>query len=395
MTNRKNQAMALLPQTLDDIVGQNIAVNLIKSYLEEDKHPYALFISGNSGTGKGALVINYIKALHCENRKPGSYIACGKCNQCKLDPKLKGKYNDVIWIQPGKGEDTINKQVKEALLEGLEPPRLASINEAHRYYKVIVFDELQSLNTSIIENLLFSSETEGVVKQNRIIFIMITMSEHRLSQKDPELMKALVDRTDYIKMKRPTKAELAHFTVNKLKVLDPKIINLLIDAANYSYRGLIRCYARIEKQLKEDPDEDLCAELLYTTSARRRKVLWTLLNKTTTDNTDLYNYYNYLNRQIDPKLLNLKEFWLDTVEACHDETQLLNALLDDLDSSRLLGKNIPIEYDKLISDYLVSDRNISSWHIIKRLKGKNLIDLEIFDQYNNHYSADGIERRLS
>jgi DNA polymerase III gamma/tau subunit len=359
--------------------------------LETNNHPYALFISGNSGTGKNCLVQNYIKALQCENRPPNSSVACGYCAQCKLNPKTKGKYHDVVWVQSGKGGDaTINQQFKEALIEAEEPPRLASPKDEHRYYKVIVFDELQSLQINIIENLLFKSETDSVFGKNRVIFILMTMSEQRINQKDPELCKALIDRSDYIKTRTPTSDQLRYFIINRLRVQDPSIINLLVDASDGSYRRLIRYYDQIKNLLLKGADEDTCADEIYVTSSRRRKILWSLLNSNNNDSEELYSYYKYLDRPIEGKL-TLKEFWYDTVESCADVTKLLNQLLDDLDRSRELGKDIPLEFDKLICDYLVSERNVSAWHIIKQLKGKNLVDLRIFD--HNEHQQDGIELR--
>lgn len=389
----RSLALSLFPQTLDDIIGQEQAVSRIKYYLESNKHPYSLFISGSSGTGKNCLIQNYIKALQCENRPSGSSIACGQCTQCKLDPKTKGKYHDVIWVQSGKSADsTINKQFKEALIEAEEPPRLASPKDEHRYYKVVVFDELQSIGINIIENLLFKAETDSLSNKNRVIFILVTMSEDRINQKDPELCKALIDRSDYIRMRTPTKDQLMHFAVNKLKVLDLNIAKLLVDSADGSYRRLIRHYDQIKGAIKDGATEDYCADLIYMVSNRRRKILWSLLNSKSTNNEDLYNYYNYLSHQETNKQLSLKDIWMDMVESCGNEVKLLNQLLEDLDKTRELGKEIPFEYDRLICDYLVSERNVSAWHIIKQLKGKNLVDLKIFDQYNDTQQLDGIER---
>lgn len=396
MKTIRNLAMKLLPQNLDDIIGQEVAVNQIKYYLESDNHPTALFVSGSTGTGKGCLVLNYIKASQCENRKKGSSLACGKCKQCKLDPKTKGKYHDVVWVQTGNGDATINSQVNEALEECLEPPHLASINQPHLYRKFIVFDELQSMDISTIEKLLFYLETEDIVNRNRIVFILITMSEERLSQKEPQLLKALIDRTTYIKMRKPTKAELKYYCIQHLNIYNPKIINLLVEAADNSYRGLIRCYSQIQEDISNDQDEDYCADKLYLTSNRRRKILWTLLNKKNASKEDLYTYYQHLSSKWNNNL-SLKDFWYNTIEACADESKLLNQMLDDLDATRQLGNIVPLEYDKLICDYLVSERNLSSWHLIKQLQGKNLVDLKIFDEYENINNTtkldDGIQRR--
>lgn len=389
----RSLALQLFPQTLDDIIGQDIAVTRMKYYLETNNHPYALFISGSSGTGKNCLIQNYIKALQCENRPPGSSVACGKCTQCKLDPKTKGKYHDVIWVQSGKSADaTINQQFKEALIEAEEPPRLASIADEHKYFKVVVFDELQSIGINIIENLLFKAETDNAFGKNRVIFILVTMSEQRIHQKDPELCKALIDRSDYIRMKTPTKDELRYFVVNRLKVQDPQIINLLVECADGSYRRLLRSYDRIKPDLLKGADEDKCAELLYITSNRRRYILWSLLNSKSSNSDDLYAYYKYLESSFKNPRATLKDFWFDTVESGGGDIKLLNQMLDDLDKSRDLGKDIPFEYDKLICDYLVSERNVSAWHIIKQLKGKNLVDMRIFNLVEEE-GLDGIELR--
>ena len=218
------------------------------------------------------------------------------------------------------------------------------------------------------------------------------MSESRINQKDPELCKALIDRSDYIRMKTPTKEELTYFILNRLKIQDPQIVNLLVEASDGSYRRLIRSYDRIKPELLKGADEDQCADLLYITSNRRRYILWSLLNSKSSNNEELYAYYKYLDASFKNTKGTLKDFWLDTVESGGGEIKLLNQMLDDLDKSRDLGKDIPFEYDKLICDYLVSERNVSAWHIIKQLKGKNLVDMRIFN-LTEEEGLDGIELR--
>lgn len=389
---KRNLAVSMMPQTLDDIIGQDAAVNEIKRFLETDTHPFSIFLSGDSGSGKGTLIHNYIKALHCLNRPKGSYVACGKCAQCKLDPKTKGKFNGSIWVQSGQGTDTINKQVKDALAEALEPPRTMDLKRDHSNYRVIVFDELQSIGVNIIENLLFASETEAVVGKNRVIFILVTMSEDRLIQKDPQLTKALIDRTNYIRLRRPNKEELVKYAKTRLGLTSKPIIDVITEAADGSYRGLIRCYDKIKYYLDRGADADLCADVVYITSASRRRRLWELLNKSSTTQKELKAEGDNMMRQLDKnQFCTLKKFWEDTIEKGSDETRLLNQLLNDLDKSRELGHDVPLEYDRLIIDYLMSSRSIGSWHLIKQLKGKNLVDLKIFDDYDE--PKDGLERR--
>lgn len=376
-----------MPKTIDDIKGQKVPVQIIKTFLETNNHPYSLFVSGPSGSGKGVLVSNYIRALHCENRKPGEYTACGKCAQCKLDPKTKDVYNDVVWVQAGKNDETINSQFKEALKQADLPPRVASPLEDHRYYKVIVFDELQGIPVNIIQNLLFKSETTDIVERNHIIFIMITMSELSIEQKDPALAQALRDRSFYIRMNEPSREELNSFLLEKFEIKDAEIRDVLVDAAQGSYRGVIRCYEQVKPYIHLGAD--VCSDIVYVASPSRRKKLWAaLMSKTQNPWPKIKDMMDKIDKT---KASSLKKVWEDTHMKNIDGTTLVKQLLSDMDKSEEMGHPVDPSLQKLLIDYLLSGRHITVWHLLKQLKGKELITLDIFNEYE---AQDGFEKRF-
>lgn len=351
------------PERFDEIHGQDLAVSIFRGFLESDIHPYAIYISGGTGTGKGTIIHNYIKALQCENREPGSSIACGECAQCKRDPRTKGLYCDVIWVQTGKDDKTTYAQTKQALSEVDSSPRLHS-TRADRHYKIVVFDEIQTLTEDTQTSIFFKSETADVVERNNVIFIFITMLEEYLELKNPVLAQALKDRTVHIRTRTPTTLDLADFVRTRFSLTDEAIVDLLAHYGHNSYRRVIRGYEKIRNIIHLGVDA--CADNLYLVSNSDRKLLWQHIMD---DSLDLD--------------------FVERITSRVSQTQLLRDMMRDMDMSEKVGHLVPIEYYKLFMDHIHHNLDYGAYALFKLLKGEPVIDLKIFDRYE---PQDGLER---
>ena len=69
-----------------DIIGQDNAVQMLRSAVAEGRIPHAQLICGPEGTGKLAVAIAYARYLCCSHRNGED--ACGECPSCKKFDKL-------------------------------------------------------------------------------------------------------------------------------------------------------------------------------------------------------------------------------------------------------------------------------------------------------------------
>lgn len=366
-----NLAVDLMPKSFEEIYGHEEYVQILKSWIEKDNLPFIMFVSGNSGAGKGTLVQNFIRTTLCLNRVVGESTNCGHCAMCKIDPRTTSKNNNVMWVVPGGSHaGTIDAQFKEAISYAHEPPIGNPINQ-HQYHKFIVFDEIQSIKAPLLEQLAHSSETVGIVGRNRVTYILITMDEHKIRQKQPTLVQALKSRAGkgYINLGRPSDLRLHQYCKDKLCVDNLEIRNALVQYAEGSYRQLIAGY----EMLCDLPELSLPlvqARLNLATDSTRLK-FWELFNKATnpTNTTELKEYWEYL----------LEKFPEDSLV-----TQLLNDI--DLFMCSGTGTNIPIEFIKALCLYLTDPKLVKSWFIINQFTGTfTILDLSCFTS-NTHHS---------
>ncbi|MDE6578392.1 MAG: hypothetical protein K2K58_09525 [Muribaculaceae bacterium] len=69
-----------------EIAGHKVAIDSLRTIVDDGRIPHAILISGISGIGKMRLARALAQYIHCHNRKDGD--ACGKCPSCLQHQKF-------------------------------------------------------------------------------------------------------------------------------------------------------------------------------------------------------------------------------------------------------------------------------------------------------------------
>lgn len=135
-------------------------VNLL-AYIEAERLPHALLITGNEGLGKTILARCFAKWLLCEHMG-NSRTACGRCKSCHL---MKAQsHPDFIFIEADKpGNSILVDQIRDVI------ERL-SLSSHYSGSRVVILQSAHRLNTAAANSLLKTLEepTAGTV------FILVT-----------------------------------------------------------------------------------------------------------------------------------------------------------------------------------------------------------------------------
>ena len=137
---------------IDDIIEQRAVVTHLKNALSKNKLAQAYMLIGEAGMGKRTIAEAFAESILCENRKPGEYEHCGKCDSChqvenhnhpdcitvthekpnliSVDEIREQLVSDVE-IKPYQGDrkvyivpdaEMMNEQAQNAILKTLEDP---------------------------------------------------------------------------------------------------------------------------------------------------------------------------------------------------------------------------------------------------------------------------------
>lgn len=362
------------PKNWDDFVSHKRNKTFMRKWIETNNLPLCIYCSGASGVGKTSLVRLFIKSLLCHNRKPGTSDICGHCPVCTGEPRILGPLHNVIWVQKGK-EETVSSQVNAAINEAFQPPN--GFLPEHRSHKIIVFDELQSIEKNKLQELLFFPELKALKERNKTIFIFITMNEAAI---DPILNQALKGRSKYLEFFPLPDSELRHAIKSTGFEFSPEELDLIVLEANGSLRNAYSLIDNITESKDYISDISIYDILGYASDKERQK-LWSLISKAKPTNKSSFkecqNYYKKLEMSVnEKKLIKQLDNDLDFALICNPTEHILHAR-------------------KIFYNFLNSSAPIKGWDCIKMLQGLDLVNPNMFDSPEYISGFDALCQKLT
>jgi DNA polymerase-3 subunit gamma/tau len=201
----------LRPRTLNDVIGQDSVVKILKEQLKNNKLSNVLFFIGNSGAGKTTLATIIATTLSCDNIKnvDGVPTPCGICSSCKDVIEERLQKNVSIYNGSDVTADAIReleKNLQYATFDG--KPKVIIINEAQ------LVKELKRL-LEIIETT-----------KEDVYFIFTSTDKSKFSNmsgKDNKSQEtqALRSRGSYFNIKAFNTKDVSDYLFSLLESIDP------------------------------------------------------------------------------------------------------------------------------------------------------------------------------
>ncbi len=153
------------PQTFDQVIGQNIAKEILINSINKNKINHAYLFYGIRGTGKTTLARIFAKSINCEN--PINHNPCNNCSMCTS-------------INNGSAFDVI--EIDAASNNGVDEIRTIKENTTFlttsSKYKVYIIDEVHMLSKAAFNALLKTLEEPP----KNTIFLLATTELHKIPQ---------------------------------------------------------------------------------------------------------------------------------------------------------------------------------------------------------------------
>lgn len=151
------------PKKLDDVIGQDVAVKILKNSLESGNIANAFLFTGSRGLGKTSLARILAKSVNCEVKIGPS--PCGMCSSCLSIEH--GEHVDVLEMDAASrtGVDDIRGIIEDS-----------SYIPVSARYKVYILDEAHMLSKSAFNALLKTLEETP----ERVKFILATTETQKL-----------------------------------------------------------------------------------------------------------------------------------------------------------------------------------------------------------------------
>ncbi len=357
------------PSKLSEVVGQPVAVQILKNAIQTGKVHHAILLSGPMGTGKTSLARIISKSLNC---KDGPTIdPCGKCEACKAI--AVGKDVDVIEI-----DGASNRKVEDAraIIESVKYPPLK------RRFKIYIIDEVHMLTQEAFNALLKTIEEPP----EYVKFIFATTA----IEKVPD---TILSRCQILNLKRIPEEEiekkLRYIAEQEQIEIDSEGISLIAYASNGSLRVaegyLDRCISY--KPDKRITKEDVSVVLGISTTDTVNTYLENLLNEKPKEATDIIKRLNSESKDLETFCRQILDALIEKDLSIERKTALLNifykALVDMKQKIDQLPSMVIATHKAAAAGKLEKIENI-----IKKLSESNLTQLNTTPANNYNEKAD-------
>ena len=197
----------------NNIIGQENAIEKLKSAYKNGKVAHAYLFYGNEGTGKDAAAIEFAKLINCTNPVNGEE-ACGKCENCVKTAEFKSEYFHFICALPaGRSEQTDSDPVEKLSSSDfetyMEQMRMKSKNP---YYRISI-PNANNIRINSIRDLINKSYL-STSRNFKKIFI-VSEADKMKQEASNALLKILEE---------PPKNSVLILTTSKLNTLPQTVI---------------------------------------------------------------------------------------------------------------------------------------------------------------------------
>ena len=161
--------------TLQDIFGQDAAIEIITRAYEADRLPHGLIFAGPVGVGKATTARGLATLFLCENPKKNR--PCGKCESCVLmdagsHPDFHTVYRQLIRLEKEKSK-AIDLPV-DVIRDYLVAP--ANLKPNMNRGKVFLIEEAELMNSAAQNSMLKTLEEPA----GRTLIVLLTDQPHAL-----------------------------------------------------------------------------------------------------------------------------------------------------------------------------------------------------------------------
>ena len=183
-------AVRYRPRTLDNVIGQDDVINMLKGMFRSNKVNKSFLISGPSGIGKTSLARIIANYVNCENFDYNKVEICGKCAYCQS--VARGDYVDVeeINFANTRGIDTVRAVIDSLQYEPMCNAKIFILDEAHR-----MTQDAQAAFLKPVEE-----------PPRGVIFLFLTTEPHKL-------MDTIRNRCTKLILQKPAEDELVSYLI--------------------------------------------------------------------------------------------------------------------------------------------------------------------------------------
>jgi len=219
------------PKSLDEIIGQEEAVYIVKKIIQSNSIHHAFLISGEHGTGKTTLARIITKCVNCKIN-----ITVAPCNKCICCTDIDNDNNiDSIEI------DAASKTKVEEIRNVMDFTKYKNIQNR---FKTYIIDECHMLSISSFNSILKRLEEP----KTKVIYILVTTHIEKIPP-------TIISRCININLKKISQYNIKNRLLHIIKKENFKYNDSAIDKIALFSNGSMRYALNILEKLNKDITE--------------------------------------------------------------------------------------------------------------------------------------------